>query len=215
MSLSSYSFDEMLPSYLTNTAKGRIKVALEQFFSDKDHIDYSDFYTLEKHSFLMQSDILHSIVGIDWNAVERRYETGFIPALLVSNSCDVTLENDRSINSKEALFAPIIPVKEYLEYAKGDGSSEAQVTNFYNILKRQEYTNLFYLPNNPVNGKDYIVRLDKIHWVPQTELVETLRDLDNQRFISLSDWGYYLYLTKLSLHTCRVPEEIERKTLYS
>jgi hypothetical protein len=214
MSLSDYSFDQMLPSYLTNTAKGRIKEALEQFFDDKEYISYNGFYTKEKHEYLMQSDVVHSVVGIDWNAEEKKYITGFVPALLISNSCDVALENDRSLNSKEALFAPIISVDTHLNFAKDNGSTVEQVDNIYRTLRRQEYTNLFYLPPNPVNGKDYIVRLDKIYWVPQTELIEILSDLDKNRFISLSDWGYYLYITKLSLHTCRIPEEIERKTNY-
>ncbi len=215
MSLNNYSFDQMLPSYLTNTAKGRIKEALEQFFDDTEQINYADFYTLEEHNFLMQSDVVHSVVGIDWDVNERTYTSGFIAALLISNSCDVTIENNRTVNSKEALFAPITLVESYLTLARENGASEEQLNTFRNTLQRQEYTNLFYLPPNPVNQKDYIVRLDKIHWVPQTELTGIISDLDNERFISLSDWGYYLYLTKLSLHTCRVPEELERKTTYN
>jgi hypothetical protein len=211
MSLSNYSFEELLPPYLTNTAKGRIRKALEQFFGEKEHIDYSDFYTQQNNNFLLQSDVVHSIVGIDWNFKEKRYETGFSPALLISNSCDVTLDNDRSINGKEAMFAPLISVKNHLEQIKGKGHSDDQVNAFYQTLVKQEFTNLFYLPPNPINKNEYIVRLDKIHWVPQPELAEIIQDLSNNRFISLSHWGYYLYLTKLSLHTCRVPEELERK----
>ncbi len=211
---SDYSFEQMLPSYLTNTAKGRIKDALEQFFGDKENINYDDFYTQEHHDFLMQSDMMHSVIALDWNSGNRTYDTGYSPAILISNSCDVTLENNRSINNKEALFAPIISVENYLNFAKARGSSTPQLETFYTTLKKQEYTNLFYLPANPLNKQEYIVRLDKIYWLPRNELVETVKDLKNQRFASLSDWGYYLYLTKLSLHICRVPEEIERRTTY-
>jgi hypothetical protein len=213
MALSSFSFDQMLPSYFTSIDKSRIRKALEQFFEDKDKLDYTDFFSQEKETFLMQSDVVHSVVGIDWNDEEGRYKTGYTPAILISNSCDVTIENDRTINSKEALFAPIMSVADHLRLWTERGSTPQQLDNFQRTLKRQEYTNLFYLPPNPVNGKDYMVRLDKIHWVPQTQLKGVIEDLENNRFISLSDWGYYLFLTKITLHVCRVPEEIERRSV--
>ena len=162
----------------------------------------------------MQSDLVHSVPGIDWDTQTKQFISGYIPALLISNSCDVTVENDRSVNNKEALFAPIIPLDNYLGLKRDLGYTDQQLATFYTALKKQSYTNLIYFPKNEINGQEYIVRLDKISWVPQTALIDMLKDLDNQRFISLSDWGYYLFITKLSVHLCRVPEEIERRVVY-
>jgi hypothetical protein len=211
MSLEDYTFDKLLPPYLTNTDKGRIRAGLDQFLKGKDEIDYSEFYSYHSHSVLMQSDLIHSIISIDWDEENRKYKTGYTPGILISNSCDVSLENKRHINNKEALFAPIIPLQDYLKMAREDDYSDRQISGFYDTLTKQEYTNLFYLPPNHINGRAYIVRLDKIWWVPQTELIQIFENIDNSRLLSLSDWAYYLFLTKLSLHTCRVPEEIERR----
>lgn len=215
MNLRSYSLNELLPSYLTDTAKGRIQDALGQFSEDNSNtIDYTGFYSYEKQALLIQSDVVHSIPGIDWDTNTKQFISGFIPAILISNSCDVSLENERSLNNKEALFAPIVPVKDYVELGNRKGYSNSQLDSFYTTLKKQAYTNLLYLPQNEINSQEYIVRLDKINWVPQTELMEIIHDLENKRFISLSDWGYYLFITKLSIHLCRVPEEIERRVKY-
>ncbi len=211
MGLNDYSFDQLLPGYLTNVEKGRIRDSLEQFFDRPEKINYNGFYSMEGQNFLMQSDILHSVSGIDWNEEQNTYTTGYSPALLISNSCDVSTENNRSINSKEALFAPLISVKLHLQSLHEAGYRADQIQRFHTTLAKQEYTNLLYLPPNPINHEEYIVRLDRIYWVPQTQLVNIVNDLNGHRFVSLSDWGYYLYLTKLSLHTCRVPEEIERR----
>ena len=211
MSINDYTFDKLLPPYLTDVDKGRIKAGLDQFLKGQDEIDYDGFYSYQNHNVLMQSDLVHSIISIDWDELGQRFKTGYIPGILVSNSCDVNLENKRSINNKEALFAPITPLRDYIESAREDKYSEDQIISFYDRLKKQDHTNLFYLPPNHINGREYIVRLDKIWWVPQTELIKIFEDINNSRFLSLSDWGYYLFLTKLSLHTCRVPEELERR----
>lgn len=211
MSLEKHSFDRLLPAYLTSTDKRRIRSALSQFFERETEINYAEFYSHHSHSVLMQSDLIHSIISIDWDDENRSYRTGYSPGILISNSCDVSLENVRSINNKEALFAPIISLLDFQQGLKEDNRSDAEIISFTNVLKRQEYTNLFYLPPNHLNHKDYIVRLDKIHWVPQTELGEIIKDLEYHRLLSLSDWGYYLFLTKLSIHTCRVPEDLERR----
>jgi len=206
--ISRFSFEELLPPYLISAEKGRIKTALRQFFNEGTEPLYDGFYTFKKQPYLMQADVLHSVKGINFDFDRGEYETGYNAAMLISNSCDVSTENNRAVNQKEALFAPIVPVNAYLEDFEEQGFSHDQLNNFYNTLKRQEYTNLFYMP--PVNDVDYMVRLDRTYWVPQSEIAEALSDLDGSRFISLSNWGYYLFITKLSLHLCRVPEEFER-----
>jgi len=115
---------------------------------------------------------------------------------------------------KEAVVAPLAPLNEFLnDYQQLSENNEEQLKQFVLGLKRQEITNILYLPPNEHNGIDYIVRLDKISWIPRNELrkiFESLASAHTQRFISLSDWGYYLLITKLTSHFCRVPEEAER-----
>lgn len=209
MILSERAFEELLPSYLHDLSKNRIRNALSQF-SKEGAIDYSDFYSSKKQSFLMQSDLLHSVQGIMWNEDSGNVESAYNPAMLISNSCDITLENIRSINKKDALFAPVTLLEEYVDDCRKNDINEQQIASFLTTLKRQEYSNLFYLPPNQINGREYYVRLDRIYWTPISFLQTAMSDLHEARFISLSHWAWYLFIVKISLHICRVPETVER-----
>ena len=214
MSIFDSSFENLLPSYLLNTDKSRIKKGLEQFFlpenRQKEKV-YVDFYLLSPQDYLMQSDVLNSIRSIDWDDNIKDYITGFTPAVLLSNSCDISTENIRGLNKKEVLFAPIVPLDEIIKDYKESRFSVDQISTFQTTLKNQEYTNLFYLPPNEKNKKEYVVYLDKIFWHPVSELKKVIDNLNESRFISLSHFGHYLFITKLSIHLCRVPEELERR----
>jgi hypothetical protein len=209
MILSNQAFDELLPPYLHEIAKGRIRNALSQFTLEGD-IDYSEFYNTSDHDFLMQADMLNSVKGVLWDEKSGEVESGYHPAMLISNSCDVTVDNTRLLNQKDALFAPIIPLNVYVDDCIKEGFTKEQINGFLNALRKQEYTNLFYLPPNPINQREYFVRLDRIYWLPISQFKNTMENLKDSKFLSLSHWAWYLFLVKLSLHTCRVPETIER-----
>jgi hypothetical protein len=210
MTLSSQQFEELLPSYLHNVEKGRIYDSLAQFHSGNNVINYDRFYSLTKEPYLMQADVLNSVKGILWNEHSQAFDNGFMPAMILSNSCDMNLDNIRNMNEKNVLFAPLFTLSAYINDRRTRGGSEDVIRNFESILRRQEYTNLFYLPPNPVNKDEYIVQFDQISWLPISEIREIIEHVDEARFISLSNWGFYLFLVKLSLHMCRTPEEIER-----
>ncbi len=207
--LSQQEFNELLPPYLHATAKGRIRDAISQF-SQEGTIDYNGFYLTQSTDFLMQADMISSVKGLLWDEDSGEVTTGYNPAMLISNTCDVTADNVRNINQKDALFAPITPLNEYIDDCEKEDFTKSQIDSFLNVLRKQEFTNLFYLPPNPKNGKEYFVRLDRIYWLPLAQLRETVKNLEKSRFLSLSQWAWYLFIVKLSLHTCRAPEEIER-----
>ncbi len=206
MILSDYLFEELLTPALLSANKGRIKAALNQFFQpEKTEISYDLFYSNNASEFLMQSDVLPSLKIIDWNSEKEEFENGFSPVMIISNSCDFAKDNERPLNQKDALFAPLIPLDDWVNELYVEFNLQ-QINSFLHALKRQEHTNLFYLPLNNINKKEYIVRLDRIYWLPQSQL----KDIAANRFISLSQWGHYLFLTKVALHMCRVPETQER-----
>jgi hypothetical protein len=211
MILSGQNFDQLLPAYLHETTKRRIDSALSQFETDNE-IDYSDFFSHLESEYLMQSDVVSSIKGIEWDEVLMDYMSGFNPAVLISNTCDIFEGNVRAVNPKEALFAPIIPLNEYIKDCKEEGYTDDQLISFKDTLIKQKFTNLFYLPPNYRNNKAYIVRLDKIYWSPASQVNVVTSDLKGQRYLSLSQWGFYLFLVKLSVHICRAPEEIEERS---
>lgn len=211
--LSDYKFDELLPSYLTLPEKGRLQKGLEQFISSsqKNRIpSYSDFFIDSSPDYLMQSDVLNSIKMISWDSETKDFKTGFIPAILLSSTCDLNKDNFHSINKKEVLFAPVIAIHEFCSDLKEEGYKKDQIDTFYNTLRKQEFSNLFYIPPNDINGKDYMVFLDKVSWFPSSELLNDDVELNSLRFISLSNFGFYLFILKLSYHLCRLPEDKDR-----
>lgn len=209
MSFRDRHIENFIPNYFNSETKDRLKTGLSDFFYSSDREkNYSGFYSFEAPAYLMQADILHSIRTIDWDEESQDYFPCFFPAIVISNTCDITDDNIRSTNIKQALLAPFIPVEEYLKDMQVQFKTE-QIRGFYNSLKRQEHSNLFYLPSNHKNNKDYIVFLDKIYWHPVNSLAQVTKNLEQERFLSLSNWGFYLFLLKLSYHLCRLPEDYD------
>lgn len=213
--LSEQRFEDLLPPYLATIDKQRLKLGIEQFINSETKekaLDYSGFYLRKAPDYLMQSDMLDSVKMVAWDDESKDFVSGFIPSVFISNTCDVNKDNRRSINKKEALFAPIIELEQYFNDLREAGYSNGQITSFYNTLKLQDFSNLFYLPKNEKNSKEYIVFFDKISWSPIDEIIKD-DSINNVRFISLSNYGFYLFILKLSYHFCRVPEEVDRQEI--
>ena len=129
----------VLPQYLLDPEKGRIKKGLSQFIDPdergKERV-YDDFYLEASKEHFMQGDLLHSIKTIEWDAEKTDYFSAYTPAMLVSNSCDVAFENKRLLD-KEALFAPVVSLNEYFDDLKGAGKTTEQIQTIYSKLKQQ------------------------------------------------------------------------------
>ena len=198
--------EHLFPSYLTTTEKGRLLDALEQFkdANAKGNWDtkiYSHFYASTSYDYFLQGDIVREIRYPNFNKQNRSYESTYTDALILSNTCDLDLSNLRKIN-KQVVMAPLLEMSEYLE--------EDPNQEIIQGIKSQTTSNIFHLPPNRFNGKEYICHLDKAFWFPTDELNSYLSDLDQTRIASLDYFGYYLFLVKLSYHFCRLPEEKQR-----
>lgn len=198
--------EHLFPSYLTTTEKGRLLDALEQFkdANAKGNWDtkiYSHFYASTSYDYFLQGDIVREIRYPNFNKQNRSYESTYTDALILSNTCDWDLSNLRKIN-KQVVMAPLLEMSEYLE--------EDPNQEIIQGIKSQTTSNIFHLPPNHFNGKEYICHLDKAFWFPTDELNSYLSDLEQTRIASLDYFGYYLFLVKLSYHFCRLPEEKQR-----
>lgn len=205
------NFNTYLPSYLQETDKARLRRGLEQFKRGETEITCTDFFLSAPPNYLMQGDILHSVKLVDWDEDNDDYYSSFTSAILLSNTCDVAEENERSINRKESILAPIISFGDYVFNLKEDGFSDAQISTYEKVIKSQQYTNIFYIPKNEKNEKDYIVFLDRMVFHPTVSLLKNSSDLADSRFLSLTNLSFYLLLFKISYHFCRLPEEMDRR----
>jgi hypothetical protein len=100
----------------------------------------------------------------------------------------------------------------YLEILKSNPKTENRADEIIRSIRAQEHSNLFYLPGSPLEGKEYIAVLDEMFWFPSDEFELFKQDLTSNRLASLDNFGFYLFVLKLSYHLCRLPEDEYRKT---
>ena len=215
MSFGKTTWEDTLPAYLTAPEKTRLKEGLAQFFNPEHRQKtkrYDNFYLNNPPTFFMQGDLINSLPVYFWDYDSKKYLTGFAPVILVSNSCDVSPKEGRLLD-KEALFAHLIPLDDYINDLKEEGYTSDHIASIYNNLNQQTYSNLLYLPPNPIDKREFIVFFDKIFWHPAEGFLEKLADINTERFLSLDIFGFYLFICKLSYHFCRVPEESERSSM--
>ncbi|SDH70726.1 hypothetical protein SAMN05421827_1415 [Pedobacter terrae] len=212
MAFGEQQWNNLLPSYLTNEAKGRLQEALEQFYpANRTEISYDDFYKDYGYEYFMQGDILKEIRSAHWDKDNASYQKSYPDALVLTNTCDISFENNRNINPKQCLFAPLLKLDDYLEDLKNAGYTDQKINNFKKNLIAQTYSNLFYLPKTGVGTAERIVLFDRIFWYPIEELKPLLPTINEEREISLTQYGFYLLVLKLSYHFCRLPEQCDRE----
>jgi hypothetical protein len=213
MSFGDDKFINSLPSYLTSTEKERLQIALKQFHHDSNgkEIDYSRFYKDYQHGHFMQADLLKEIRVAIWNEPTTSFNKGYTNAIIISNTCDISYANKRDLSTKECLFAPLVDFQKYLSDLRYAGYSDDKIMSFSNAVKAQTKSNIFYLPVHFKEQKEYIALLDNIFWFPTAELNSYIPDIDENRITSLSLFGYYLFILKLSYHLCRLPETCDRE----
>lgn len=138
MSYQEQQWNVILPQYLLDAEKGRIKRGLAQFLDlverGKEKV-YGEFYLSESKKYFMQGDLLRSIKTIGWNFEKEDYYSTDTSAMLVSNSCDVSFDNKRLLD-KEALFAPVIKLNEYFDALKEAGKNSEQIQTVHSKLKQ-------------------------------------------------------------------------------
>lgn len=206
-------FELILPSYLVDPDKSRLRDALKQFITEEkgSEINYSNFYRNYNNGYFMQSDLVKEIRFAQWDDETAGYKKGYTDAIIISNTCDISFENKHELNAKQCLFAPLHDFNIYLDDLKKAGYSNEKIESFSKSVKSQQRTNIFYLPEHFKDGKEYIVLLDNLFWFPTQELNSYIDDIDTNRVTSLTHFGFYLFILKLSYHLCRLPEQCDRE----
>lgn len=196
--------------YISETDKNRLRKGLAQFRAEKTESDknYTHFYLSSESGFLLQGDLISEIRVPFWNEGMRNYEKKITSAIIISSTCDIEDETKNRDIPKQILFAPLVELEDYLsEIAK---NQNIKIENIEFNIKNQQNSNVFYLPPNPQNGKEYVAILDRLFWFPTKELQKLNTQLLQYRIASLDYFGYYLFLLKISYHLCRLPEDKHR-----
>lgn len=194
-----------LPKYLSTESEKELFSGLNDFPDNLDSRIYTDY--LKNNSIIYQGDALKEMEVI--NLPDKTIKP--VNSLIISNTCDIDPENKRIFPSR-VLYTPIINLYKYQNLLINKSEkSEEQINSHIQSIKKQEITQIFYLPEIKDKIDESIVFFDRTCSYPN-ELIE--RDtLTNRRIFSLSDYGAYLFILKLSIHFTRIQDKVERKSI--
>ena len=189
-----YLNDESKKSLLTNLRALREGQSIDLFLSE----DNNDF----------QNQMLQ---GDGWRGFELFSFEGnkkvSVFGIVVSNTCDVSPENKRDLATR-VTFAPLVKLAKFQQLLKESKISSSKIANKIKSIKLQTTSNIFFIPAGGPLKEDYIVRLDDIYSIP---LKCHQNHPDRKKLFTLNDLGFYLFVFKLSVHFCRLFEQIDRQ----
>jgi hypothetical protein len=203
-----------LPKYLTPELQENLfKTVQDNFpFSTDPNLIYSRIPEVE---YYYQGDCLVDIPFSSFN--NGAFEIAYLNGIVASNTCDICPNNER-IDSPNVQFASVFSLSEYIEKLKAKNINQKRIHSFVDDLKGNRISNLFYLPEKR-NGQDIIleesfVRFDLNVTLPISIFMGDTYDNsyapEGDRLISFSNYGFYLFLIKLSVHYCRFREGVFR-----
>ena len=193
-------FKLYLPKYLSPSAQ---KELFGQLKAWPPNID-SRFYTsrILDDRMIFQGDGISSLPIVNPERLAIKNADG----LILSNTCDIDLTNQRPFTSR-ILYAPIISLKRWSELLSETLAPEG-MENHLEDLRRQRVTQIFFLPKGKGLIEDSLVVFDQIVSYPNSKIPRD--SLEGTRLFTLSDYGFYMFVFKLSIHFTRMNEGISR-----
>lgn len=192
-----------LPQYLSSSEKKKLEEELDKFPTDgtKDTI-----YTtaLNGCDYLLQGDTISDVNYINFPDTT----VNDAPVMILSNTCDMSLSNKRLYGSN-IMYAPIIDLSKFekkLLYVYDKG----RVDNLISDIRKQRISQILYIPKGSNMQYEGIVFFDRAISMPLT--ASTVKYMCGKRMTTLSNFGFYLLLLKISMHFTRIQERIDRTT---
>ncbi|MFO7852062.1 MAG: hypothetical protein ACQERS_11515 [Bacteroidota bacterium] len=191
-----------LPKYLSAETQKELFENLNGFPDTIDERLYTSKFIDEE--IVYQGDGLQDMLIINLPSPHIKLK----PGLVLSNSCDINPENERFFDSR-VMYAPIFNLRKYEETLRGKGiKSKQAIDNHLKDIRNQLATQIFYLPKKGTILEESIVFLDRVLNMPIDSIDK--QNLKTIRLFSLSQYGHYLFVFKLSLHLSRIREGIDR-----
>lgn len=193
-----------LPKYLSEEASSALFNSLRDFPSNVNSKFYSNKLNTEEVFF--QGDRLKDVSICDCHSEQSRQGE----AIVISNTCDIDSRNPRLL-PMHIVLAPIVKMSKLLGLLKSKDLEDSKIENFTNQLKQQKISHLFYLPGINEEVCDAVVFLDKMFNLSPLKI--DANNFKENRISVLSDYGFYVFLFKLSIHFTRIREGVERGSM--
>jgi hypothetical protein len=200
--IDSADIEIFLPKYLSPETQDKLLSDLKQFPANIDQRMYG-FYGVEQ-DVIYQGDGIDDLLIINLPCMRTQEGNGMV----LSNTCDIDLANKRNFRSK-VVYAPIFKLHKYIDILskKNVYINTNDLSNHIKDIRDQKITQMFYLPQYRDFEESYIL-LDRIISIANDSYDRST--LKNHRLFSLSQYGHYLFLYKLSMHFTRFHEKVDR-----
>lgn len=184
-----------LPKFLPDSCRDALYRDLQAF---PDNIN-NRMYGSPKE-FVLQGDGFKHIQIFNLPDLESKEGN----AIILSNTCDLSAENERNFATR-VLYSPLIKLATYINGLKDKNIYNA---NHIDEIKKQRVSQIFFLPAGSGLTDDSIVFLDRVCSMPKKFLDNSF--INSHHLFSLSNFGFYLFLVKISIHFTRVQDSVNR-----
>ena len=191
-----------LPQYLSNDSQKELFKELKQFPYNLDHRFYTKYPP--KSDIIYQGDGFSGMLMVSLPSTK----TGHLPAIILSNTCDLEVSNTR-IQDIRILYAPIIKLDNYKRMLLTKAYYNInRVYEHLETIRKQRISHIFYLPKGQLLDYEGIALLDRINNFPRSSITNNF--IKRKRLFMLSNYGFYLFLIKLSINFSRIREGVDR-----
>jgi len=193
-----------LPKFLSEPATVSLFDELARFPKNIDSRVYS-LSVAHENSDLLQGDGLPELPVVNLPDPEVRP----VNAMVISNSCDMAPANQR-LSSSSVCYCPIFKLGNYQASLRSKLGPEyySRIDQMVTDIRSQRITQTFYLPASGRLDYEGFIFFDRICCC-DNQHVDRQRIAD-RRLFSLSNYGFYLFLIKLSIHFTRVRDGVDR-----
>jgi hypothetical protein len=189
-------FKSFLPKYLNAEQQKSLFEALKEFPQNRNY-----YLGRQYEKELLQGDAWRGFVAINFSNGERRPVNGIV----LSNSCDIDLDNPRD-GEPNIIFAPLIRIAKFKQLLIDSGKPEIDAENKIEAIRNQRISSIFYLPALPSTLDESMAVLDDLHQHPVSHFHATERT----KLFTLNQYAFYIFLFKLSIHFTRFSEKLPR-----
>lgn len=197
--------DEELKKYLPKyLSEENYRELLSELKSFPDNIDARMYTSFLNENIIYQGDGIDNMPIMD--LAHNTKDIRLVPALILSNTCDMDLSNIRMFPSS-IVYAPIIKLSNYRSVLNQHCDDVSKVENHISNLKKQKITQIVYLPATG-RMEESLVFLDRVYSIDNKYVDRS--NLKDRRFFSFSNYGFYLFVFKLSVHFSRIQEKVDR-----
>ncbi len=194
------SIEQFLPKYLSPKDQRELLKCLEDFPDNLNSRFYSQH--LRDENYIFQGDGFRDLPVIDLPNKTIQYSN----CIITSNTCDLDINNKRLAPTR-ITYAPIINLNKYIGLLVNSDIDKDRIQNHIAAIKKQEVTQIFYLPE--IKGmNESIVYFDRINNC--SNKIISKENITDKRIYTLSNYGFYLFLLKLSISFTRIQEGVNR-----